>query len=194
MISNVELRETLTGLARSKFRDFETTTVVAALVPSMIENGWVVSKRNDKSIQLKKNKSHGVYFEDRVWLLMYRMGFIYLSGKGGAKLKVDPKTEAGPYTNIDVVALDDEVAIAIECKSSLVRSKRPQFAEELGKHALIRQRFATAINQQFSSESSQVKRHSLLVMFLENTVLTDNDRKRASEVGIFLFDSDDLEY
>ncbi len=103
---------------------------------------------------------------------------------------VDPKDPKSPVTNIDVVAIDDEVTIAIECKSSLNRAKRPQFQEELGKHALARPRFATSVNQQFGAEPSQAKRHSLMVMFLENITLTDNDRKRALEAGVSVLDSD----
>ena len=70
------------------------------------------------------------------------MGFPYLSAAGGAKLSITAKEPDGPQNQIDVVAIDDEVAIAIECKSSEKYAKRPQFSEELGKISLIREKFS----------------------------------------------------
>src|SRR5206468_744556 len=56
---------------------------------------------------------------------------------------------------------------------------------------LIQQRFATSVNQQFPT---QFKRHSALAMFTSQVVLSDNDRKRAQEAKVSLFDEKDLEY
>ncbi|HEU5407999.1 MAG TPA: DGQHR domain-containing protein, partial [Nitrospira sp.] len=87
--------------------------------------------------------------------------------------------------------IDDETAIAIECKSAEVRARRPQFQDELGKHSLIRQRFAQAIKDQFNANH---KRQVALAMFMSNIVLSDNDRKRAQESNVILFDEQDLAY
>ena len=124
-------------------------------------------------------------------MLLYRMGFTHLSNVGGAQLVVNPKDAGSPKTQIDVVGVDDEVALAIEAKSVERASKRPQFQEELGKLALIRARFAQCVNEQFADHR---KRQIVLAMFTSNVILTENDRKRAQEANIVLFDHRDLEY
>ena len=139
MLNNVLPTEELSGLARARARNYETKTVNAALVEQMVAEGWAVDKSNKKSVRLRRPKAHGTLLEDRVWTLLYRMQFLFLSGQGGAQLNLTPKDEKSAESQIDVVAIDNEVAIAIECKSSEEHSRRPQFQQELGKHTLIRE-------------------------------------------------------
>jgi len=191
MLSNVVAIEELGGLARSRGRDYETKTVNPALVDQFLAEGWAVDKSNQKSVRLRRSKTHGTYLEDRVWSLFYRMQFPLLSGKGGAELVLDSKNPDSPTTQIDVTALDNEIAIAIECKSSENFAKRPQFQHDLAKHALVRERFTAAARAQFVATH---KRQVVLAMFMSNILLSDNDRARAKDANIVVFDERDLEY
>ena len=136
MLTNVRPIEDLGSLARANSREYETKTVSPSAVPELQQEGWEIAKRNKKSVRLKRAKRRGALLEDRVWTLLYRMKFRYLSDKGGARLQVNASEEL-PSSQVDVVALDDEVAIAIECKSSEEVARRPQFQQELGKHSLV---------------------------------------------------------
>lgn len=191
MLNNIDIIENLRGLARAKGRDYETKTVHHLLVEEYLSKGWEIDKKNKKSVRLKRKKSHNVHLEDRVWSLLYRMAFTHLSREGGGILQVNPNEADNPKTQIDVVGIDNEIALAIECKSAETYRKRPQFQEELGKHSLIRGRFANSINTQFQGTS---KRQIVLAMFLSNISLSENDRARAKEANILLFDEQDLEY
>ncbi len=191
MLNNVAPIEDLSGLARAKAREYETKTVSPALVEESLAGGWTVDKRNRKSVRLRKPKSHGSHLEDRVWTLFYRMQFPLLSKKGGAQLVLEPEDKESPTSQIDVVALDDEIGIAIECKASENPAKRPQFQSELAKHGLIRDRFTASARSQFSVKH---KRQIVLAMFLSNILLSDNDRARAKDQNVSLFDDHDLEY
>ncbi|MDP3013858.1 MAG: DGQHR domain-containing protein, partial [Candidatus Subteraquimicrobiales bacterium] len=191
MLNNIEPVENWRGLARAKGHDYETKTVHPLLVEEALSEGWNVDKKNAKSVRLKRKKSHGNHLEDRVWSLLYRMGFSHLSGDGGGSLVVNPKDPDGPKTQIDVVGIDAEIAVAIECKSAEKQSRRPQFQEELGKHALIHDRFANTVNAQYDAP---FKRRVVLAMFLSNISLSENDRARAQEAKVLLFDERDLNY
>jgi DNA sulfur modification protein DndB len=191
MLNNIVPVEELAGLARARARDYETKTVNSSLVDQLVAEGWTEDKRNKKSVRLRKPKSHSVYLEDRVWTLFYRMRFPLLSGKGGAELILEPKNPEGPTTQIDVAALDSEIAVAIECKSSENPAKRAQFQNDLAKHGLIRERFTSSARTQYPATH---KRQVVLAMFLSNILLTDNDRARAKDQNIILFDGDDLDY
>ena len=125
-------------------------------------------------------------------MLLYRMQFQFISAAGGAKLWLDPKSSEGPKTQLDVVGIEDELALAVECKSQEKYAKRSQFQEELAKLAQIRERFARAVNgAQFPS---QHKRQVALLFFVSNVELTKNDRDRAVEANVHIFDERDLDY
>jgi len=191
MLNNILKIEELGGLPRARARDYETKTVAPSLAEHLQTEGWSLDKQNRKSIRLRKPKTHGIAFQDRVWILFYRMQFPLLSGEGGAEISLDPKNPESPKNQIDVVALDNEVAVAIECKSSEQAAKRPQFQNELAKHSLIRERFTACARTQFPATH---KRQVVLAMFLANAILSDNDRARAADQNILVFDDKDLEY
>lgn len=123
MLQNIEPTEALQGLARAKSRDYETKTVNSKLVDDFLSQGWVIDKRNQTTTRLRRNKAHGPLLEDRVWTLLYRMRFENLSSKPGAVLGLPQ----GAVTKIDVVGVDHEIALAIECKSSEKPARRPSF-------------------------------------------------------------------
>lgn len=191
MLHNIFERDNVRGLARARSRPYETKTVHPLLVDEAVAEGWDVDKSNRKSVRLKRTKALGLLLEDRVWSLLYRTGFSYLSGPGGSKLLVTPKEPDGPTSQIDVVGIDDELALAIECKSSDRYEKRPQFQKEIARHALLRERFANAVNRAYPAPE---RRQVVLAMFLENVALSENDRARAREEDILVFDERDLTY
>ncbi len=148
--------------------------------------GWSVHRYNKTSVRVAKPKAHGEELEDRVWMLFYQMGFDWLSGSGGVILR------SGTNTNqIDVVAVDSEVSIAVECKSMVEPGKRPQFQGELGKFTLLRETFT---RQSRELDGATEGRQVAFVMFLRNAVLSDRDRERAKSANVTVFDSADLEY
>jgi DGQHR domain-containing protein len=190
MLINVLPIEDLGSLARANAREYEIKTVSPSAVAELQENSWEIAKKNKKSVRLMRPKRHGVLLEDRVWTLLYRMGFRYLSGRGGAQLQMNSEEE-GPKSQLDIVALDDEVAIVIECKSSEQTARRPQYQQELGKHLMIRERFTAAARKEFTPPA---RRLIVLVMLTSNIVLSENDKLRAKEANVVLLDEHDLYY
>jgi DNA sulfur modification protein DndB len=88
-MENILNIEQLRGVASRKNKPQEYKSVRNELVPVEVQNGWVVQKNNKTSTRLTRQKNHQIAFEDRVWMLMYRMGFIYMSGQGGASISID---------------------------------------------------------------------------------------------------------
>lgn len=190
MLSNVLPIDELGSLARANARDYDTKTVAPSALDEHVAAGWEVAKKNNKSIRLKRTKSHGNLLEDRVWTLLYRMKFAYLSGARGAQLKIN-SLDGSPQSQLDVVAIDDEVAIAIECKSSERFARRPQFQQEMGKLSLVRDRFTASARKDFQPPA---KRLIVLAMFTSNVILSENDKARAKEANVLLLDEQDLTY
>ncbi len=192
MIENVFPAFELRTLARSNGKLFHTKSVHHKLLAEEISKGWEVLKKGKASVRLKKPKTHGKLLEDRVWTLLNRMQFGHLSGAGGAKLRLDPKDIDGPKSQIDVVGIEDDLALAVECKSQERYGKRGQFQEELAKLASMRERFSRAANS--SQFPGLHRRQVALVFFLWNIELTKNDRERAETANVLVFDGKDLEY
>lgn len=190
-LNNVLAAEQLRGLASRKAKPDEFKSVRHPLVADELTNGWVEQKRNRSTTRLRKPKTHDKHFEDRVWVLLYRMGFEYLSDKGGAFLLVDASDPQGPENQIDVVALDDDVAFAIECKSSEKPRKFDDFSKDLAKHVGLRERFTHAVRTQFPVAN---KRPSIFAIWTSNIRPTENDEARAKASNVSLLDEKDLEY
>ncbi|EQD35629.1 DGQHR domain protein, partial [mine drainage metagenome] len=154
--------------------------------------GWQqAGKKRKRSVRVSKPKPHHVLLEDRVWTILYGMGFDSLSGERGCVLQIGPKNPESPTNQIDVFAMDREVAVAIECKSSMESKKEPRFQEMLSKLAIIREPLARAVATQFPAEE---KRRIVLAMFTSNLQITDADRSRADILNVSLFDDSDLSY
>jgi len=119
------------------------------------------------------------------------MGFTHLSAQGGAHLLLTAGEPEGPDNQIDVVAVDDEVAFAIECKSAEAPRKFNDFSKDLAKHATLRQRFGHAIRSQVPGQS---KRPTIFAFWTSNIIITDNDQSRAEAANVSLLDQKDLEY
>jgi DGQHR domain-containing protein len=189
-MENILNIEQLRGVASRKNKPQEYKSVRNELVPVEVQNGWVVQKNNKTSTRLTRQKNHQIAFEDRVWMLMYRMGFIYMSGQGGASISIDTNLNQSDG-KINLVAIDDEVALAIECKSSQALHKVTDFTGELAKYRASRDHFNRAIKDQFSGTS---RRSTLLVICTNQIVLTETDRARAADAGIPILTENDLAY
>jgi DNA sulfur modification protein DndB len=191
VLDNVMPADELRGLASRRAKEDDYKSVRHPLVEEEIANGWAVHRKNKASTRLRRPKSHDRRFEDRVWTLLYRMGFKFLSGQGGAFLLMNPNEPKGPDNQIDVVAIDNEVAFAIECKSSTSRRKFSDFSGDLAKHVALRDRFTRAVRDQFPATN---KRPSIFSFWVSEISPTDNDRARADAQRVPLLDQKDLDY
>lgn len=191
MINNIFPIDELATLARSHSRAYQTKSVHHKIVEEAVAEGWEILKAGKITVRLQRPKPLSTHFEDRVWTLLYRMQFEFLSGAGGGKLLLDFKKKDGPTNQLDVVGIDSELVLGVECKTAEKFAKRPQFQEELAKFSGFRERLARAANTQWPSLH---KRQTALLFFTCNINLTENDCERAKQANIFLFDERDLEY
>jgi hypothetical protein len=192
MLSNVHGVDELRSLARRKMKPQQSRTIAAHDSATITaEDGWHIERQGKTTIRLTRPKPRSSLLEDRVWSLLYRLGFTHLSGEGGAQLLLDPKCDTKIYNQIDVVGLDEDVAVAIECKSAENTRKYSDFQKDLAKHSLIRQRFASAIGKQFPLSH---KRVPVLVIFTCDLILSDADVERANKEKVVLLNEKDLVY
>lgn len=190
MLSNIESRENLRAFSRAKARDFVTKSITYPKLEQYLSQGWSVEKRNKTSVRIKRRKNHSELLKDRVWVLLYKMGFQFLSLEGGGEI-TNVKDPNFQKEKIGIVGIDREVSLAIECISSESRTVYPNFQNELERYANIRGRFSQTVNKQYRLSH---KIQPALIMFISNISLTENDLLKAQEANIVLFNEKDLEY
>jgi DGQHR domain-containing protein len=192
MLENVQPASELQGLAAKRLRrEIAAKHVAQTDWESRAWPGWVLDRRVGKKLRIVRPKARGAMLEDRVWSLLYRMGFPLLSGENGARLAVDPKDPASPKVQLDVVGVDGEVGVAIECKSAETVGRKADFDRDIAKHAVHHTRFTQAINALFPQDP---KRVGVMAIFTSNIVVSDSERAKAAADKVVLLNERDLDY
>ncbi|HKI83503.1 MAG TPA: DGQHR domain-containing protein, partial [Candidatus Krumholzibacteria bacterium] len=191
ILKNISERSLLKGFARRQARSELWKTIKPEDFEEHEENGWALRRKNKRSLSIKKSKTRAVLLESRVWTLLYRMGFPLISGEGGATLHLS-RRRGGATQQIDCVAVDEQIAIAVECKSYQARRRDPAFVEKLTKLSSIRGRFAAGVSH--LSPADEEKRSIATIMFVWDLALRNSDLSRAQEEQVRIFDERDLEY
>lgn len=114
-------------LYKSKKNDFQIISVDHNLVDGYIKEGWeIFGKPLKTKTRLRKAKSHSKKFEDDLWCQMYDLGYRTLNIDENLHLYFNNNDKK----QIDIIAINDETAIIIECKSSEKLKKAPSFKDE----------------------------------------------------------------
>jgi DNA sulfur modification protein DndB len=186
-LSNVFSVGELGTLSRAFAKPIVEQTVDHKSVQDFLDQGWVFAKKLKKGVRLSKPKDLQVAMPDRVWTLLYKMGFSELSGKGGAKLtcRVDHEEVDN---QLDVVAIDSDVALYIECRTARAPSKVPRFAEYVAHIDGMRSSFQRAIKSQVGARKIGA------IYWSQNQIITENDEIRAKDKAVHLFDEKELAY
>lgn len=191
MLLNIESTENLRSLYSIKSLSYETKSILYSQLEEYKEKGWEMLKKNNKSVRIRQNKTHETLLEDRVWVLFYKMRFQFISNSGGGSLVVNSRDHTSSKTNIDVVAIDNEIVLAFKCKSSLNFANRPKFQEELSEFALLRENLIKTVRTQYPTEH---KKQCVLAMFTSKINLSDKDIESAKNANIIILDEHDLSY
>jgi DNA sulfur modification protein DndB len=189
-LTNIQASVNLGPLARRFRQPFEYQSVNPKLVEDYIKQGWSIANTSATSVRMQKPKPLSTFFEHRVWKLLYDMQFPKLSGKGGASLET-PTPQGFVSNQLDVATFDEDVALYIECKSATNPKRYATFIADSARLESLRKPFAQAITE---VAGDGVKRKIASVMWTYNLTLSDNDRERAAQQQIKLFDDNELRY
>ena len=190
ILAGIHPASELLPLSRVRSSPVKQLTIPKHDLPEYESRGWSVLRENKQTFRIKKPKPKAELLEHRVWTVLYKMGFPLLSGEAGAILTFDSTDSDSPRQQIDVVAVDNEVAIAVECKSHTELRKSPSLVEKITKHASIRRAFADAVARGFGA----TKRSVATPMVTWDLRLTDDMRKRAVHEQVAVLDLHQLEY
>lgn len=132
-------------LYKAKKKESYVISVDHNLVDGYEKDGWKVITRLKTKTKISKLKSHSKKFEDDIWCQFYDLGFRTLNIDENLELPFssDPKDKK----QIDILAISNETAIIIECKSADKLKKAPSYKDEFDLLSLRLDGFTKSLKQ-----------------------------------------------
>jgi DNA sulfur modification protein DndB len=192
MLENIIEACELGSLARRRKSPLEFCTVRESKLEDELAQGWKVVRHNSGgTVRLSREKTKPILLEDRAWSLLYALGFSHLSGHGGAWVRHKAQDGDPTSNQVDVVGLDEDVAVALECKTAAGPKKAVDFDMEVARLALMRDRFSMSVHSQFPQDHN---RACVLALLTWDLMISDADSERARKENVVLLNEHDLAY
>ena len=159
----------------------------SALENAQADGYELISEYADgKHIKVRKRKTNSELFENRVWLMLYNMGYTTMNKDSQFNIVYEGKSHT---KQIDVFAYDGETALVIECKAAEKPGTGKDFKTELEAIKGYRDGVQGAIFNRFG-RGVKVK----FIFATENYVLGDADKSRLADFHIAHFDEAAVSY
>lgn len=114
---------------KAKSSGFLERSIDHSMVEEYLQDGWEeYGKPLKTKTRLRKPKSHHTQFEDDIWCQLYRLGYRCFNVSSNFSLPFGK--ESGERKQIDVLAVDADSILIVECKSAERPSKPPSFKTE----------------------------------------------------------------
>ena len=137
--------------------------------------------------QVLKKKSIGDAFEDEVWLLFYNMGFKIMNSTRDFKMSYS-KDVPDLTQQVDVIAIDDDVCLFIECKATETNNNTKDWKETLeawvGKYPGLMNEIKT----------KYPNRKCKFIFATKNYVLGAQDLKRIHDFRFLHYSNENIKY
>ncbi len=181
----IKAQDILKRLISQKQSPYRHCTVRASKRSFLEQEDWeFVPSKLRKSIRMRKPKSHNDALEDRVWALLAKMRFGHMNRDNQFQLQYAPELAK----KIDVIAVDEEAILIVECKSSAER-KKVSYQKDINELIGIKDGLRR------TAQKLVVGKPRVAFLFATcNALLTENDRIRLREGGIFHLNEAGMEY
>jgi len=176
-------------LYRSKKKEYIEQNVEHNEVEAYILQGWEKVKELKTKWKIRKYKSHSKLFEDKVWCQFYDLGYRILNKD--ETLKLPFSSDSKDTMQIDVLAINDETAFIIECKSAEKSKKAPSYKDYFDALKLRMDGFRQSIKQIYGKDLK------IKYVFATNNLRMaedSEDRKRLSDMGVFYYNNNTYDY
>lgn len=172
--------ERLDEIAKPRCKDFIEKKVSNDEVDEFYEQGWKHLKTNKKTTTIYKEKPSGNAFEDEVWSIFYKMGFKTMNENNKFAIVYGEQTKVSKQ--IDVIAIDNETCLLIECKESTGTSKKRNLQLDINEVPSYFKKCCDVIGTRYP----KLKFKSIFAT--KNIKVIQSDKNRMKENGIVHFD------
>lgn len=168
--------------------EFVQEKIYASALPDAEKDGYsLVSHYADgKHVKVRKQKKISELFENKVWLMLFSMGYTVMNKNSEFVIEYDGPNHT---KQIDVFAYDGETALVVECKAADKPGTTKDFKTELESLKGIRDGVRGQIFNHFG-RGTKVK----FIFATKNYVLGEADKQRIKDFGFAHFDEDAVAY
>jgi len=138
-------------LYKAKKSDYQHLSVDHSLVDGYLKEGWETEGKPLKTkTKIRKPKIHSKKFEDDIWCQFYNLGYRTLNYDENFIIPFSKNEE--DKKQIDIIAVNDETILLVECKSSEKLKKAPSFKDEFDVLGYRIDGFKKALKQIFGAD------------------------------------------
>ena len=184
MISGAEMQREL----RQRRRPSLEKTIPMDQELTYINEGWEVLRHNKKTIRVRMPKPVDQRLEDDVWTLLALMKFADMSEGRQFRIPIGGSTEGVPPKQIDILAVDGDTAIVIECKASETLRRR-SLQKDLNETRGLQEGIRSTIHAHF-----QGRPRVCFVYATRNIRWSNQDRERAKSHHISIIRDRQIDY
>ena len=155
-----------------------------------LDSGWLQKRQlPNERVVLEKHKPHDEILENRLWGVLYQLGFSELSS--GRQFKIAVTTEGESATKqVDVYAKIDDIVVVAECKSNAKKAPR-SLQKDIGEFASLQRPISNTLRKVYGSDK---KLKLVWLMATSQIIWSTPDRKRAKEQNIHILEERELRY
>lgn len=155
-----------------------------------LESGWIEKRKLPKDkVVVEKHKPHDEILENRLWCVLYQLGFDELCV--GRQFEIVVTADGVSVTKqIDVFAKIDNVVVIAECKSSAKKQPR-SLQKDIGEFASLQRPIANSLRKHYGSDN---KLKIVWLFATRGIVWSAPDRKRAEEQSLHILEERELRY
>lgn len=152
------------------------------------EMGWAVKKqyKNGTTIVTKKKDAQSSLV-DKLWTIFYRMGFTTMSGSGAYEVEINTSFYPG-NKKIDIIAMDDETCLFIDCYASEQFDRTRSFDSELHDISKIQGFLSSEIRETYGDRKCKY------ILATTNYLLSTADMSFIAEKRIAYFNEENVDY
>lgn len=152
------------------------------------ENGYELYQELKTRYRVRKKKPVDVYFEDKIWVLLSKMGFDEINIDRNFKISISSKTSANPK-QVDVFVKDDNTAIVVECKSSYEK-KSKSLRKDINEINGIMEPLINNIRKYYGGNKLKIG----FILATYNIELNKSDKEILNNANIFHLNEDIIKY
>lgn len=183
---NIVEGEELKKARTERGRAYVAKKVASTDLPNYESDGWeLISEYKDgRHVKVRKPKPIGELFENKVWLMLYSMGFKRMNRDNHFVIQYE-KGDSSQTQQVDVLAVDDETALVIECKTASKAGTPKDFKVEIEAYKYKINGIIREIKRQYPGVEVR------FIWATQNIVLgKDKDRLK----DFIYFDENDIDY
>ncbi len=175
---------------RRRSKLFDTVSVGKELVDEYLMEGWEFDQELKFKTRLKKPKSIDERLENRLWVLLFRLGYPAMNKGRDFKVAIERRGANSLEKQVDVFAQDDETIIIVECKASN-ELKRRSLQKDIEEFGSLKRPISLAIRNHYGKN---FKPKIIWLFATENIIWSAPDRERAKGLGIQIATERELRY